>query len=178
LFGDHSRFGLRASFEKDLRKEDEGMVKRTAVVLGIMSLLLVGGATVALAQCGGGDFGCRPLYVGVKCPPMTTWTTIIKTWEGKVEAPYMPAACGVAAGCGNGLSGRPVGLVGGLVGAIATPLDWLFGGFDGVYGCGFGALGDGCSGGGCECCMGPLPNILAAVPRLLAAPTTFTDVLW
>ncbi len=155
------------------------MVKRTAVVLGIMSLLLVGGATVALAQMGGGcgDFGCRPLYIGINCPPMTTWTTIIKKWEGKVEAPYMPMAGG-AGGCGPRFGGRPAGLVGGLVGAIATPLDWLFGGFDGVYGCGFGAMGSGCGGGACDCCMGPLPNILAAVPRLLAAPTTFTDVLW
>ncbi len=151
------------------------MVKRTAVVLGIMSLLIVTGACVASAQCGG-DFGCRPLYVGVKCPPMTTWTTIIKKWEGKVEAPYTPMAGGFVGGCGNGLSGRPAGLVGGLVGAIATPLDWLFGGFDGVYGCGFGVLGSGCPDEGCA--MGPLPNILAAVPRLLAAPTTFTDVLW
>jgi hypothetical protein len=155
------------------------MVKRTAVVLSIMSLLLVGGASVALAQWGTGGCGDSnesPLYVGVKCPPMTTWTMIIKKWEGKVEAPYAPMAGGWGNGCGS-RNGTGPGLLGGLAAALVTPMDILFGGFDGVYGCGIGGLGlEGDSP--CGPFWGPLPLVFGSLSRVLAAPTTLSVPIW
>jgi len=153
------------------------MVKRTAVVLSIISLLLVGGASVALAQWGMGGCGDDvPLYVGVKCPPITTWTTIIKKWEGKVEAPYVPMAGGFGNGCGSWNNGG-AGLTGGLAAALVTPMDVLFGGFDGVYGCGLGSMGlEGDSP--CGPFWGPVPMLLGGVSRFLGAPTTMPLPIW
>jgi hypothetical protein len=156
------------------------MVKRTAVVLSIMSLLVVGGASVALAQWGFGGCGDdAPLYVGVNCPPVTKWTTIIKTWEGKVEAPYapMPAACGPV-GC-NGWNANGPGLMGGLAAALVTPMDLLFGGFDGVYGCGPGVMGGIFPADGpCGPFWGPIPSLLGGVGKLFGAPTTLDVAIW
>ena len=120
----------------------------------------------------------RPLYVGIKCPPVTTWTTIIKKWEGKVEAPYMPMAGGYAGGCGNGWNAKGPGLMGGMAAALVTPMDLLFGGFDGVYGCGCGVLGLGSGDGPCGPFWGPIPAVLGGVGRVLAAPSTLDVPIW
>jgi hypothetical protein len=153
------------------------MVKRTAVVLSIMSLLLVGGASVALAQWGMGGCGDDvALYVGVKCPPITTWTTIIKKWEGKVEAPYAPMVGGFGGACGSA-GGRDSRFLGGLAGALVTPMDVLFGGFDGVYGCGLGAMGlEGDSP--CGPFWGPIPALIGGVSAAIASPTTLPVGIW
>jgi hypothetical protein len=67
------------------------------------------------------------------------------------------------------------GLIYQLATAIASPLDLLFGGFDGVYGC-FGGFGG--KGGACGPCLGPLPCALAAVPLFIGAPSTMFETLW
>ena len=148
------------------------MVKRTAVVLSIMSLLVAGGASAALAWCG----DATPLYVGVPCGPITKWTTITKKWEGMVCQPYMPMNGCMGRGCGHRWGGTAPGLTGGLAAAIATPMDVLFGGFDGVYGCGMGAFG--CGDGPCGPFWGPIPSVLGGVARLLSAPTTVMPELY
>jgi hypothetical protein len=164
------------------------MVKRTIAVLGILLLMLAASGTSFAffgnafdKGCGGCDVAPKPLYVPVPCPPVDVGTTIVKTWSCKIVG---PAPCGAPmAACGPGGGGtiggafpRP-GLMGGLAAALATPFDWLFGGFDGVYGCGPGGLFGG-GDGPCGPCYGPVPFALAAVPMAMAAPTTLFGALW
>jgi len=148
------------------------MVKRTAVVLSIMSLLVAGGASAALAWCG----DATPLYVGVPCGPITKWTTITKKWEGMFCQPYMPTPGCMGRGCGHRWGAEAPGLFGGLAAAIATPMDVIFGGFDGVYGCGMGAFGG--HDGPCGPFWGPIPSLLGGLGRFLSAPTTVMPELY
>lgn len=180
------------------------MVKRTFVVLGILSLMLcaMGTSHAFLGSCPGGDcFGAvglssfdSALYVPVDCPPYPTSTTIVKTWKATVEGPASQQQCGgTAAQAGptglmaalNPWAGRTglipafpaTGLLGGIAAGIASPFDLIFGGLDGVYGCGLGLPGLGTSGP-CGPCFGPVPGAIAAVPQVLAAPTTIFGALW
>lgn len=161
------------------------MVKRTAVVLGILALVtMVGGMTSAQAggcaqqswvtgfPCG---TNCLPTYCPVPCPEYPLSKTIVKTWSCKIEGPCPPpgppASC-----CGGGE--RPGQLLGSLLylaGSVATPLDWLFGGFDGVYGC--DACPMGCSGP-CGPCYGPVPGAIAGVLGCLSPPSVMFGCYW
>jgi len=151
------------------------MVKRTFVVLGVLSLMLISaGTSFAMFGWGGGcGQECAPLYVPVDCPPVPGFKTIVKTWEAKIEGP-----CPAPMGCGPAACDKKwgPGLICSLVAAIATPLDWVFGGIDGVYGCCPG-LGFG-KGGDCGPGFGPVPGALAIVPQFLGAPTIMFEELW
>lgn len=152
------------------------MVKRTLVVLGMLSLMIMtAGTSFAFFGMGGGcgaDCG-GPLYVPVDCPPVPGYKTIVKTWEAKIEGPCpAPMPCGPA---GKDW-GVKYGMLCSLVNAIATPFDVIFGGCDGVYGCFGGGFGG--KDGGCGPCYGPIPCALAAVPMTLGAPTTMFENLW
>lgn len=158
------------------------MVKRTVVVLSILSLLLVAiGTSLAVAQTVGVMVAMtnnRPLYVPTKCPPVEEYTTIIKKWSMKIEGPAPLPNCGGGAGGGldDSLFGPGMGMLGGLAAAIPTPLDWIFGG-PGIHGCLFpGATGY--DKADCGPCFGPLPAAIATLPRILAAPTTIFGALW
>jgi hypothetical protein len=157
------------------------MVKRTLVVLGILALTLAAatshGFWTQWPAGGCGPTDCKPLYLPVDCPPVFEGKTIVKTWSFKSVGPC-PApgpACGPAA-CGKG--GFGPGMLCSLATAIATPLDLLFGGCDGVYGC-FPDFGGGCgAGGACGPCFGPLTGAVAAIPMALGAPTVMFGSLW
>jgi hypothetical protein len=180
------------------------MVKRTLLVLGILSLIvMVAGTSFAqfgqgrmtgaleVAQMGGGfgqtyftgahcwtpgDLGGgRPTYAPADCPPYPGHKTIIKKWAIKIEGPAPRPTPGVAVVGGSRDSVVGTGLVGGLVAAIPTPFDFLFGGTDGVYGCGAGLQ---FADQECGPCYGPLSGAVAAVPMALAAPTTIFGALW
>lgn len=146
------------------------MVKRTLLVLGILSLVLILVGTSFAFRRGGCEPVNYPLYVPVDCPPMPITKTIVKTWSMKIVGPC-PAPGLMAAG-GGSLLGRGwnrVGLLGGLAAAIGSPICALFGGRGGVYGCrGVGGRGD----GPCGPFFGPIPRAVVALPRLIASPTT------
>ncbi len=162
------------------------MVKRTLVVLGILSLLVVGAGT-SDAFVGGGWDSCYsppPLFVPVPCPTYPDSKTIVKTWSCKIEGPCPPPFGGYAGG-GSGFGPAPdpygpfsfygrIGLRGGIVAALATPFDMLFGGFDGVYGCTFDGQGD----GACGPCFGPIPCVASGLAMTFAAPTVIFGGLW
>ena len=154
------------------------MVKRTLVVLSILSLMVLA-ATSSFAFTPGFPGECAaaaPCYVPVECPPYPTPTTIIKTWSCKIEGPC-PApgpACGPAK-CDTGVRG---GMLCSAATALATPFDFLFGGLDGVYGCFSGIGGIGGGDGPCGPCWGPVPRVLAGVPMALGAPTVMFGALW
>jgi len=146
------------------------MVKRTTVVLGILALTMVAGTSFAFwGGMGGGCCGpaeCPPLYLPVDCPTMPA-KTIVKTWAVKIEGPC-PAP---GAGCGPAMCRENRGFdLCCIVNAIATPFDWLFGGFDGFYGCcpdgACGAGGD----GPCGPCYGPVACALAGIPTVIGSP--------
>jgi len=154
------------------------MVKRTLVVLSILSLMVMAaGTSFAFAPGWPGDCApAAPCFVPVECCPYPLPTTIIKTWSCNIEGPCPapgPAACGTSS-CGTGGGGMFCS----LATAVATPFDFLFGGFDGTYGC-FGGRGGGLCGGDGPCgpCWGPVPRVLAAVPMVLSAPVMF-GALW
>ena len=170
------------------------MVKRTFVVLGILAMLVVGvgmanammfGGPAASESwvspfpggCGAGE--CPPLFVPAKCPEYPTSRTIIKTWSCKIEGPCPPPGA-PAMGCGG--QERPGQLCGtllSLVGSVATPLDWLFGGCDGVYGCNGGPLGSLCGcDGPCGPGYGPVPGAIAGVLSLVSPPTVMFGCYW
>jgi hypothetical protein len=153
------------------------MVKRTLLVLGILALMIASvGTASAQSWVSGfpGDCGstCSPLYVPAPCPEYPTSKTIVKTWSCKIEGPCPPP--GAPAGCCDkgDRSGNMLGSLLFLAGSIATPFDFLFGGFDGVYGCfpGTGALGLGCSGP-CGPCYGPIPGAVAGVLSAMSPPS-------
>jgi hypothetical protein len=124
------------------------MVKRTVVVLGIFSLILLIAADASMAQmrrpwarpCFGEEFlfPPRPLYLPVDCPDPIQ-RTIVSTWECNIEGPCPPIGHGGAGtGCGPLLGvGRDDrrGLLTSFANAFGTPFDWFFGGSGGVYGC-------------------------------------------
>ncbi len=168
------------------------MVKRTLVVLAILSLMVASaGMSHAFLNIGGDGFGVfgtpdfseAPTYVPVPCPPVAEGKYIVKTWSAKIVGPAPAGAPGLVTGGGNAVA-HPLagtfanpGLVGGIAASMATPLDWLFGGFDGVYGCGIG-LGGLFGDGPCGPCFGPLPMAAVAVPKVLAAPSIMFGALW
>jgi hypothetical protein len=162
------------------------MVKRTIVVLGILSLLVVGVGT-SHAWIGGGWGGCYtppPLYTAVPCPVGPECNIIKKTWSCKIVGPCPPPFGGAPGygARGGGFLDNPygpfssygrIGLCGGIVAALATPFDMLFGGFDGVYGC-----TGGIEGGECGPCFGPVPQVAAGAAMFFAAPTVMFGALW
>ncbi len=156
------------------------MVKRTLVVLSILSLMVLAATSSFAFMPGWSGSDCAapaPCFVPVECCPYPTPTTIIKTWSCKIEGPC-PApgpACGPS-NCDTGLKG---GLLCDMATAIASPFDLLFGGCDGVYGC-FGGRGFGGRGGDGPCgpCWGPVPSVLAGVPIALGSPMVMFGSLW
>ena len=159
------------------------MVKRTLVVLGVLSLMLVAAGTSSAFFVGwpGGDCGpstCKPMYLPVDCPT-PEFRTIVKTWQCKIEGPAPacgPAACGPAA-CGPKMT---AGICDAVANLLGLPFDALFGGCDGVYDCGLGG-GGGLFGGGdgpCGPCYGPLSCVMAGVPMALGAPSVMFGALW
>ncbi len=140
------------------------MVKRTVVVLSILSLIVMAAGTAmaqlpyfgsASAQCFGGGIMPKPLYLPVDCPT-TIQRTIKKTWECKIVGPCPPPSFGGGV-CGLGRDDR-MGLLTSLAQALGTPFDWVFAGFDGVYGC---VESDGAPCG--TCFGGPIPRALGSL---------------
>lgn len=157
------------------------MVKRTVVVLSILSLTVLAAGT-AMAQlplfppmpCFGGSdcMAPRPLYVPVDCPTPIQ-RTIKKTWECKIVGPCPPPSAPGGA-CGVGRDDR-MGLLLSLATALGTPFDFAFGGFDGVYGC----VDLGAGGGPCGSCFGgPLPRIFGAFTNATSTDASFFGGLW
>jgi hypothetical protein len=151
------------------------MVKRTLTVLGILTLMVMVNTAGAFlpapwTACEG---NCAPLFVSVDCKTPEP-TTIIKTWAIKIEGPC--PAPGMACGSSCDKGGFSPGMLCSAANAIATPLDFLFGGFDGVYGC-FGG-NNACKDSSCGPCFGPIPAVVAAVPMALGAPTVMFGSLW
>ncbi len=156
------------------------MVKRTLLVLSILSLMVCAAGTSSAFMVGWPDNDCvaKPMFVPVDCCPYPLPKTIIQTWSCKIEGPCpAPAPCGVASCKKDGFA---PGLLCAMAGSIATPLDFLFGGCDGTYGCfpGFGNGGCGGAGGECGPCYGPVPAVVAAVPMALGAPAVMFGSLW
>ncbi len=160
------------------------MVKRTAVVLGIVSLMVLSAgsamAFIDLGLCapvcfGGATCAPRPLFVPVDCPgPIQK--TIVKKWECKIVGPCPPPGPPVGA-CNGGRDDRQ-GFLLSLATAIMTPMDLLVAPYDGVYGC----LETG-GGGVCGSCLGgPLPRALASLCGGAAGcggtSTSFFGGLW
>ncbi len=157
------------------------MVKRTVVVLGIVSLMFMAVGTSSAFFVGfPGEDGCgvcKPLYVPVECPT-PEFRTIVKTWQCKIVGPCPAAgpACGPSA-CGS--RGCPAGICDAVANVLGFPFDVLFGGCDGVYGCGLGGLGGGLGGDGpCGPCYGPIPCAFGGVAMALAAPSVMFGSLW
>jgi len=163
------------------------MVKRTVVVLGILSLvLLMAGTSFALTKLCGPHAAAPPLFVPVDCPPYLDSTTIVKKWSCKIEAPYCPGMMGV--GGGGVLLGRRLNrrrwyalrdrmlygpfFVADLANAIATPFDWIFGGRGGVGGC---RQGLGRADGPCGPFFGPIPR---AIVNLMPVTWRAFGVIW
>ncbi|MDQ7784635.1 MAG: hypothetical protein RDU20_17250 [Desulfomonilaceae bacterium] len=157
------------------------MVKRTAVVLGVVSLMIVMAGS-AFAQgfglptpaCFGASMcEARPLFVPVDCPDPIQ-RTIVKKWEAKIVGPCPPVSPPAGGGCGVGVDDRE-GLLLSLATAVMTPMDVLFGPFDGVYGC--MEMG---SGGICGSCFGgPFPRALLALGNVGCGTTSsFFGGLW
>ncbi len=166
------------------------MVKRTAVVLGILALITMGaGMTSAQAMGLGGPVGPQswvtgfpgggcgsslPLYVPVPCPEYPLSRTIVKTWSCKIEGPCPPP--GPPSGCCGGSGAGICGSLCYLATSLATPFDWLFGGTDGVYGCFPGGICG--SGGPCGPCYGPVPGIIASAMGALSPPSVMFGCYW
>jgi len=152
------------------------MVKRTVVVLGILSLMLAA-TTPSFAFLSGWPSECgvsAPLYVPAPCCPYPEAKTIVKTWHVKIVGPCPPPAAACGSSCNDGP--RATGVVSSLANLAGLPFDVLFNHWDSVYGC--TSMGGSCGKGGCPCCLGPLPMVLGAVPMALGAPTTFAGTLW
>jgi len=153
------------------------MVKRTLIVLGLFSLILMSaGPSMAFlpgappAPCFGAElFQCKPMFLPVDCPDSIP-RTIVKTWECKIvgPCPAVTPACGT--GCGPVGRDDRVGLLMSLANAVATPFDWVFGGLDGVYGCLPTTGGDAICGSSIP---GPIPGAVAAFVGIFS--TTSTD---
>jgi len=152
------------------------MVKRTLMVIGVLSLMVML-TGIASAQCGSGgcgninwcpwpNGGCDPLFVGADCC-YPEFTTIKKVWKISIDGPCPPPgmACGTSSK-GTGLGGCT------LCSAVFAPFDWLFGGEFGVSRC--SPSGD----GPCGPCFGPVPAVLTVVPKILAGPSTLFGTMW
>ncbi len=162
------------------------MVKRTVVVLGILSLvLLMAGTSFALTKLCGPYDPAPPLFAPVDCPPYLDSQTIVKKWSCKIETPYYagmgPAGVGIL--LGRRLNRRryfrirdrmlygPF-FVADLAGTLATPFDWIFGGRGGVRGCHQGL----------HRFDGPCGPFFGAIPRafvnLMPVTWRFFGVIW
>ncbi|MCX5871970.1 MAG: hypothetical protein NTY51_01875 [Deltaproteobacteria bacterium] len=151
------------------------MVKRTLVVLSVLSLTLMVAGTSFGFIGGGCNTKCMPpLYVPVDCPDTGVSKTIVKTWECKIEGPCPAPMPGGGGSCKS--EPRP-GMLLSLATAIGLPIcEGLFGGFDGVYGClpSFGA--------GDSPCGSPFPGGLGgffgAGATMLSGDSTIFGALW
>ncbi|MGC8660744.1 MAG: hypothetical protein ACP5U1_16900 [Desulfomonilaceae bacterium] len=156
------------------------MVKRTLVVLSVMSLALMLAGTSFGFMGGGCGNTCAPLYVPVDCPDTGVAKTIVKTWECKIEGPCpapTPACCGKS----DNLCGPKGGLLCGLAGVVGAPFDAIFGGFGGVYGCSPFLGGSACGNGGSGCgspFLGGLSGVFGSGASVMAGNTTFFGALW
>ncbi len=148
------------------------MVKRTLVVLSVLSLTLMVAGTSFGFIGGGCNSKCLPLYVPVDCPDTGVSKTIVKTWECKIVGPC-PAP--MPGGCCSSKSARP-GMLCSLLTAMAHPCEMLFGGFDGVYGC-FPAFGAGDSPCGSPFGNG-LGGFFGAGTAMLSGDSTIFGALW
>jgi hypothetical protein len=149
------------------------MVKRTLVVLSVLSLTLMVAGTSFGFMGGGCNSKCLPLYVPVDCPD-TVSKTIVKTWECKIEGP-----CPAPMPGGGSFKSEPrPGMLCSLLTAIAHPCEMLFGGFDGVYGC-LPAFG---GAGGSGPCGSPFPGGLGGFfgsgATMLSGDSTIFGALW
>lgn len=160
------------------------MVKRTVLVLSILSLIVMAAGTsmAQLPLLGGGMGECfggsdclmpKPLYVPVDCPAPIQ-RTIKKTWECKIVGPCPPPS-GPAGACGVGKEDR-MGLLLSLATALGTPFDWVFAGCDGVYGCVDGGAG-GCTPCG-SCFGGSIPRMFGNVAFMASPNGSFFGGLW
>ncbi|MDR3604222.1 MAG: hypothetical protein P4L38_06295 [Syntrophaceae bacterium] len=158
------------------------MVKRTLVVLSILSLTLMVAGTSFGFMGGGCGSSCAPLYVPVDCPDTGVSKTIVKTWECKIEGPCPAPMPGCGSSCNN-LKGPKPGLLCCLAGVVGAPFDAIFGGFGGVYGCNtcFGG-GGGCGSGGGRGCgspfLGGLSGVFGSGATMLSGETTVFGALW
>jgi hypothetical protein len=144
------------------------MVKRTVAVLGILAMILAAGTSFAFWNswdgcCGPAD--CKPMYLPVDCPTPPV-KTIVKTWAVKIEGPC-PAPGAMCAPVCKERRGLDLCQI---FTALASPVDMLFGGCDGVYGCLDGGLFGGRGDGPCGPCYGPLGCALAGLPTVLGTP--------
>jgi len=144
------------------------MVKRTLVVLSVLSLTLMVAGTSFGFMGGGCNSKCLPLDVPVDCPD-TVSKTIVKTWECKIVGPC-PAPMPACGSCCK--SECEPGMLCSLFTAMVHPCEVLFGGLDGVYGC-FPALGAGGCGSG-----GGLGGFFGAGGAMLSGDSTIFGALW
>jgi hypothetical protein len=156
------------------------MVKRTLVVLAILSLMLApAGMSFGqslLPSFGGWSAGwdaptTDTMFVPVDCPPCPDWVPVVKEWKKTFSS---AAPCGAVYGPGVGSSSRDPWLRGAGIASLMTPFDALFGGMDAVYGCGIVSMGP----ASCGPCFGPLPYVLSGPVRMMAAPTLIFGTLW
>ena len=150
------------------------MVKRTAVVLGIVSLVIMtAGSAMAFglnAPCFGSTVAPRPLFVPVDCPDPIQ-KTIVKTWECKIVGPCPPPGPPVGGNCAKD---DRMGFLLSLATAIMTPFDLLVAPYDGVYGC--LETGEGPCG---SCPSGPILSALSALTDTCAGTRmSFFGGLW
>jgi len=137
------------------------MVKRTLVVLGVLSLIVVLAGT-CFAFRARVDCMPLPLYVPVPCPPCPTSETVIQKWSCKVEGPCPAVVPAAGCGCCSGRRCR-AGVLGPVFRGFGGVFDVLFGG-RGVYGC------HRPRGGLCGPLYGPLPRALVGIPLFVAGP--------
>jgi len=149
------------------------MVKRTVVVLGILSLMIAAsGPSFAFfgGSCGD-DCTPKPCYVPVECCPYPLPVTVHKTWKIKIEGPCPPPGIG----CGPSMCKETRGgLCEAIANVLGAPLDLLFNHCDSVYGCGIGNSRT----AACGPAFGPVPCVMAGVPMFLGAPTTLFGSTW
>jgi len=151
------------------------MVKRTAWVLGVLSILIVVAGTCFAGGyspvVGGTMFpSCLPKFVPIEAPEYCP-ATIIKKYEACITGPCPPV---MPRYCGSSCGSTRLGLFGGLAAAIPMPVEWLFGGFGGVYGPTLDTMVDAPFGPA----YGPVPGAVAAIPMMMASPTTLFGELW
>jgi hypothetical protein len=144
------------------------MVKKTLVVVGILSLILMtAGTASAFRGCGPSwcAWPCGPApypFVPVDCPKYPVAKTIHQTWTCKIEGPCPGVEPAVS--CGRGRRGFGLSsILGPLAIAIGTPFDFLFGGGPGIRGC------RNYPGRLCGPNYGPVPKAAVFLPKLILA---------
>jgi len=147
------------------------MVKRTLVVLGILSLILVMAGTVFAFRGGCGrawdawDCAPPPLFVPVDCPKYPVAKMIHTTWQCKIEGPC-PARMPMVGCCGRERRGIGLcNLLAPVAAIVGAPFDFLFGGPRGVHRCSTGRRGH---DGPCGPHYGPVPAFSVGAVKWLA----------